>query len=185
MEEQQRPKDRYQLDKQLAAACVKQDRLAQRTLFERYKDGLYTLLCRMLIDEAESTDALQETFIKAFKGINSYQGKSSLWTWLRTIAIRTAINKQKRLKYHAPIEEADAVLGNHAIHWDDNLTGEYLAKAIARLATGYRNVFVLIEVEGYTHKEVSEMLGISSGTSKSQLYHAKRLLQKYLKELYH
>lgn len=176
------PSKDYQADRELATACIRKNRTAQQQLFERYKDALYTLLCRMLADDDEATDALQETFIKAFKGIASYQAKSSLWTWLRTIAVRTALNRQKRKKYHMPIEEAD--LGDYSIRWDDNLTGEYLEKAINRLAAGYRNVFVLIEIEGYTHKEVGKMLGISTGTSKSQLYHAKRQLQKQLKELY-
>ena len=174
----------YQADRELAAACVRKHRQSQQLLFERYKDALYTLLSRMLVDEAEASDALQETFIKAFKGIASYQAKSSLWSWLRTIAVRTAINRQKSRKYHSSIEDAQHELGDYSIHWDDNLTGEYLEKAINKLSAGYRNVFVLIEVEGYTHKEVGKILGISSGTSKSQLYHAKRQLQKHLKELY-
>ena len=69
------------------------------------------------------------------------------------------------------------------ISWDENLTGEYLEKAIHRLPPGYKNVFLLVEVEGYSHNEVAEMLEISAGTSKSQLYHSKRMLQKLLKEL--
>jgi len=177
------PKD-YQTDRNLAAACVQGDRQAQRSLFERYKDALYTLLCRMLIDEDEASDALQETFIRAFKGISSYQAKSSLWSWLRTIAVRAAINRQKRRKFHTSLEDVHTEVEHYSIRWDDNLTGEYLEKAVNQLADGYRNVFVLIEIEGYTHKEVGKMLGISPGTSKSQLYHAKRLLQKQLKELY-
>lgn len=175
----------YQADRELALACVQKNRIAQRTLFDRYKDGLFTLLCRMLIDEDDASDALQESFIKAFKGIDSYRAQSSLWSWLRTIAVRTALNKQKRKKYYEPIEKIDQEMGSHVVHWDDNLTGEYLEKAINKLATGYRNVFVLVEVEGYTHKEAAKMLGISVGTSKSQLFYAKRLLQKQLKELYH
>ena len=178
------PKEPYQADRALAKACIEQDRRAQRKLFEQYKDSLYTLLCRMLVEEDEASDALQETFIKAFKGIASYQAKSSLWSWLRTIAIRTALNKQKKRKYHASIDEVDHELGERAIYWDDNLTGEYLEKAINKLSDGYRNVFILVEVEGYTHKEASEMLGIAPGTSKSQLFHAKKQLQKHLREIY-
>lgn len=68
------------------------------------------------------------------------------------------------------------------IAWDENLTGEMLDMAIAELSPGYRSVFLLIEVEGYTHKEVAEMMGISEGTSKSQLSRAKKLLQKKLSE---
>ena len=73
---------------------------------------------------------------------------------------------------------------NIPISWDDNLTGEMLDKAIAKLSPGYRFVFLMVEVEGYAHKEVAEMLNISIGTSKSQLSRAKAVLQNYLKEMF-
>jgi RNA polymerase sigma-70 factor (ECF subfamily) len=67
--------------------------------------------------------------------------------------------------------------------WDEHLTGEYLDKAIRKLPEGYRNVFLLVEVEGYTHREVAVLLQIAEGTSKSQLFQAKKLLQRLLKDL--
>ena len=176
----------YQTDPrelQIVEACRRNDRRAQKLLFDRYKDSMYTIIYRMLGDRDEAADALQEGFIETFKGIHQFQGKSSLGAWIKIIMIRAAIKKQRKV---IPLESLDDLSISQepkVITWDENLTGEYLEKAIHRLPPGYKNVFLLVEVEGYSHHEVAEMLKISTGTSKSQLYHSKRMLQKLLKEL--
>ena len=142
---------------------------------------MYTILFRMLNDESEASDALQETFVAVFRGLDAFRFQSALGAWIKTIAIRTGIAHQKKQRslYHTSVND---LRENEPIVWPDNLTAETLDRAMSKLPPGYRTVFLLVEVEGYTHKEVAEMLGISDGTSKSQLYHAKRFLQNELKD---
>ena len=168
---------------QIIEGCRKNDRLAQKSLFDRYKDSMYTIIYRMLGDEDDASDALQEGFIATFNSIHQFQGKSSLGAWIKIIMIRAAIKKQRKVVSMASLEDLALTQEPKVISWDENLTGEYLEKAIHRLPPGYKNVFLLVEVEGYSHNEVAKMLQISTGTSKSQLYHSKRMLQKLLKEL--
>lgn len=164
----------------LVEKCLKQDRLAQKRLYEKYKDAMYTLCYRITNDFELANDALQEGFIGVFKGLHHFRGTSTLGAWIKTIVVRTAIRKAKKQPFMESIDQAQLP---EMIDWGTSLDAEYLEKAIQSLPPGYRSVFVLIEVEGYAHKEVAEMLGISVGTSKSQLFYAKRLLQKKLKAL--
>jgi RNA polymerase sigma factor (sigma-70 family) len=171
--------DPYELE--LVKNCLLQNRKAQRALYDRYKDAMYTLLYRMLWDKEETADALQEAFIEVFKSLPSYLGKSSLGAWIKTIVIRCGLARQKKtIEWQPPDEMSEAT---PLLTWDENLTGEYLEQAIRQLPEGYRNVFVLVEVEGYTHREVSELLHIAEGTSKSQLFQAKRMLQRLLRDI--
>lgn len=139
---------------------------------------MYTILLRMLNNTEEATDALQESFINVFNGISSYRFQSSIGAWIKTIVIRKGIEFQRKIK-RLNMEQIEAV-ENGPVVWPDHMTSESLELALSKLTPGYRTVFLLIEVEGYTHKEVGGMLGISEGTSKSQLFHAKKALQKLL-----
>ena len=171
--------DPYEIE--LVEKCLNHDRSKQKSLYDRYKDSMYTLLVRMLNDKEDAADALQEAFIQVFGSLRNYQKKSSLGAWIKTIVIREGLRRQKKTRHYEEIDEQYQNL--EPIIWDSNLTGEYLAKAIAQLPDGYRHIFLLVEVEGYTHREVGEITGISEGTSKSQLYYAKKALQKQLAEL--
>ncbi len=175
----------YQIDpyeSQIVEGCLNNDRSAQRGLYDRYKDAMYTIVFRIMNDEDDACDALQEGFIQVFKNIAGYRFNASLGAWIKTIMIRTALKKQRKVVTFSPIEDIKNI-EESILEWDQNLTGEYLDKAIKQLPDGYRNVFLLIEVEGYSHKEVGEMLGISTGTSKSQLFHSKKMLQQLLKDI--
>ncbi|MEQ9426538.1 MAG: RNA polymerase sigma factor [Cyclobacteriaceae bacterium] len=171
--------DPYELE--LVEECLANNRSMQKSLYDRYKDAMYSTLCRMLNDEDDAADALQEAFIQVFKNLKSYRKQSSLGAWIKTIVVRAGLAKQKKKMVFEEIDEGKQVI--EPIVWDSNLTGEYLEQAIHELPEGYKNVFLLVEVEGYTHKEAAEIVGISEGTSKSQLYHAKKALQKTLSEL--
>ena len=115
--------------------------------------------------------------MKVFKHINNFRGEASIGSWIKTIVTRTALEKVKQKIRFEPLE---GQAYEEVIDWGHHLDIDYLEKAIQSLPEGYRAVFVLIEIEGYAHKEVSMMLGISVGTSKSQLYHAKRKLKELL-----
>lgn len=160
--------------------CRRNDRNAQHELFERYKTAMYTLAFRMLNDEDEAHDALQETFISVFRNIRRFREESSLGTWIRAIQIRAALRiSRKRIQFEA----LDDRLEDPGQALDGWIDGEMLDKAIRSLPAGCRSVFVLVEVEGYPHREAAAMLKISEGTSKSQLSYAKKLLREKLNQL--
>ncbi|MEL6560286.1 MAG: RNA polymerase sigma factor [Bacteroidota bacterium] len=168
-------------EKDLIDRCLKNDRAAQRSLYMKYKDAMFTILFRILNDREEASDALQDVFVSVFKGLHQFKHQSTIGAWIKTITVRTGIAKQKKLvKMYA--EELESIQVSEPVVWPDGLTSEALEKAIAALPDGYRTSFLLIEVEGYTHKEVATMMNKSEGTSKSQLYHAKKALQKILKD---
>ncbi len=158
--------------------CQQKDRTAQRQLFLNYKDAMYTILLRMLNNPEEATDALQETFISVFNGIDAFAFQSTIGAWIKTITIRKGIEFQRKSSRLQTVQ-MDSIHEGPVV-WPEHMTAEALELALTRLSPGYRTVFLLIEVEGYTHREVAGMLDISEGTSKSQLYHAKKSLQKQL-----
>ena len=167
-------------EQEIVTGCLKNDRTSQKKLFDRYKDSMYTLIFRIVRDEDKSCDALQEGFIQVFAGLNRFRWESTLGAWIKTIMVRSALREVKEKMY---FEDYGLEAGNKTIEWDENLTGEMLDRAIAALSPGYRSVFILVEVEGYTHKEVADIMNISVGTSKSQLSRAKQVLQERLKSM--
>lgn len=163
---------------QLILQCIDNQRVAQKILYDKYKGAMYTLAYRMSGNFASADDILQEAFIKIFRGLKSLKDHRTLPGWIKTIVVRTAyahIEKEKR-KNLGDVDVADIEYKLTSAQSDV----EYIEKAIANLPDGFRSVFVLVEIEGYAHKEVAEMLGISEGTSKSQLSRAKKKLREML-----
>lgn len=164
-------------ESELIDACLKQDRLAQKELYDRYCRAMYTLAYRITNDFDLANDVLQEAFLKIFQRLHTFRRQSTLGAWIKVIVVRTAISKAKKQFRSEPLPDNYA---EQRIDWGHHLDIDYLERAIQRLPEGYRAVFVLIEVEGYSHKEVAELLNISVGTSKSQLFYAKKRLRAYL-----
>ena len=160
---------------------MNKDRNAQRELFLAYKDAMFTVLYRLLGNTEEAEEALQDGFIKVFSHLASFQQKSTLGAWMKTIFVREALQRLRKtnLLESATSKDEDAI----SVSFDDSLTGEVLENAILSLEDGFRTVFLLVEVEGYKHREVAEMLKISVGTSKSQLSRSKKKLKGILSEL--
>jgi RNA polymerase sigma factor (sigma-70 family) len=166
---------------ELIEGCLAGDRLAQRMLYERYSRAMYTAAYRITNDFESANDVLQDAFIKVFRALPRFRQEATLGAWIKTIVVRTALSHIKR---RVTFDALDQQPEEGATDWGQyRLDAEYLEQAIQALPTGYRTVFVLIEVEGYAHKEVAEMLGISVGTSKSQLYYAKKRLRESLEFL--
>ncbi|HRW20693.1 MAG TPA: RNA polymerase sigma factor [Bacteroidales bacterium] len=165
-------------EKKLIKQCLKQNRKAQETLYNKYKDAMYSICLRFTSNQDDAREALQEGFITVFTELKKFRGESGIGSWIRTIMIRNAIKVLKRKKIYF-IESSNIT---DSITWDDNLTGDLLHEAIINLSDGYRTVFLLYEVEGYSHSEISQMLNISEGTSKSQLFYAKRKLRNFIKK---
>jgi RNA polymerase sigma-70 factor (ECF subfamily) len=160
-------------DNNLVHKCLRNDRRAQKELFDRYYKAMFNTALRIVKDEETCYDVVQEAFILVFNNLEQFAFKSTIGAWIKTIVVRQAIHKiRPEVKAGTTIQNYDAIV------WPEDLSGEYLQKAILELPDGYRTVFTMVEIEGYTHREVAEMMQISEGTSKSQLYQAKRMLQK-------
>lgn len=167
-------------EKKLIDECLRNNRIAQKELFEKYYAAMYTRALRIVGDEHAAYDAVQNAFISAFNNLHQFKFKSTLGAWIKKILIREALRIVKKDLQVLKVEDTDY---SETITWPETMNAEYLHKAIMQLPVGFRAVFTLIEIEGFTHKEVSLKLNISEGTSKSQLYHAKKRLQKELQEL--
>ena len=164
-------------DAELIEACLRNDRIAQRTLYDRYKRAMYTLAYRTTSDFDDANDVLQDAFLDVFRKLESFRGDATLGAWIRAIVVRKAYRKLEKPKF---LELKEEVPDDSLIDWGSAIDAEYLEKAIQSLPEGFRTVFVLVEIEGYTHKETAEILGIAEGTSKSQLFYAKKRLKEIL-----
>jgi len=166
-------------DRELIAKVRAGDPAAERALYDAHVDRVYRLSYRMAGDDDLARDFTQETFIRAFERLDTFRGESAFSTWLHSIATTVALNglrKVKRFrKREADIEEADAVTASRARAEPD--LKRRLAQAIDALPEGYRTVFLLHDVEGYTHEEIGAALAIESGTSKAQLSRARAKLR--------
>ncbi len=162
---------------QLIQGCKENNRLAQKELYEKYKAAMFTLAYRVTNDFEDANDVLQEAFVQVFRAIEQFRGESTIGAWIKTIVTRAAYRK---IKQRVTFDDIDNLPDNTIVQWGNSLDTEYLEKAIQSLSDGYRAVFTLAEIEGFSHREIGEMLGISEGTSKSQLYYAKRRLREML-----
>jgi len=160
----------------LITGCLLNDRIAQRQLYDRYKKAMYTLAYRITGDFDDANDVLQDSFLEVFKHLNQFRGESTLGAWVKQIVVRKS-TKKKRLVIWQNVDDYTG----EGIDWGESeINAAHLETAVLSLPDGFRTIFVLAEVEGYTHREIAEMLRISEGTSKSQLFHAKRKLRAML-----
>ncbi|MCM5529279.1 RNA polymerase sigma factor [Parasegetibacter sp. NRK P23] len=148
---------------------------------------MYGVCLRYTSDQEEAQDILQEGFIKVFRNLEKFRQEGSFEGWIRRIVINTAIEHFRRRKHLQPVtEKEEAAIEATEESALDRLAEKDIIALVRQLSPGYRAVFNLYVIEGYGHKEIAEMLGISEGTSKSQLARAKavlqRLVQTYLSE---
>jgi RNA polymerase sigma-70 factor (ECF subfamily) len=173
-------------DQQIIDLCAKHDRKAQQVLYDRYSRLLLGVCLRYSADKAEAEDILQESFLKIFNSIKEYSGSGSFIGWLRKIAVNTAItyyHKNLKFRYHIEIEEFVSSETGVMSFEEDFFTSEELYMVLNELPAGYRMVFNLYAVEGYKHKEIAEILGIDTNTSKSQYSRAKASIREKLEKL--
>ena len=169
-------------DTQLVARAVAGDAAAQRELYEAHVDRVYRLAYRLAGDDELARDFTQEAFIRAFDRLPSFRGDSAFSTWLYAIAMSVALNGLRgvrRLRTREVALEGAESLGHTPRRADPDLR-DRLYRAIDDLPTGYRTVFVMHDMEGYTHEEIGEVLGIQAGTSKAQLFRARAKLREAL-----
>ncbi len=166
----------------LIAGCLNGERRMQEELYRRFSPRMYGVCLRYASNSEEAQDILQEGFIKIFKKLDSFRSEGSFEGWIRRIFVNTAIEHFRRRKYLTPVteKEENTIEGNYTSVLDELAEKDILA-LVQELSPGYRTVFNMYVVEGYTHKEIADTLGISEGTSKSQLSRAKVILQDMVK----
>lgn len=166
-------------ENEIIEGCKQKNATFQRELFNRYKDAMFTLAYRLSGDFDDAKDILQEAFIEVFQQIQHFRGESTIGAWIKIIVSRKAY---KFYKSKIRFIDYDSLPENQLIEWGDSIAIQHLEKAIQQLPDGFRLVFVMAEIEGFKHKEIAEFLGISEGTSKSQLFYAKKKLKEFLSE---
>lgn len=173
----------YSTELELIAACLQNNRQAQEVLYRQHASKMYHICLSYTGDRDTAKDILQESFIKVFKNIRTYNAANSLEGWIRRIVTNTAIDyyrKEKRLRYFEDatdrVPESVSIPANQYA----KMNTESVLQQVKRLPEGARLVFHMFAVEGYSHKEIAGKLNISEGTSKSQFNRARTLLQEWL-----
>jgi len=173
-------------ERQIIELCTRHNRKAQQVLYDKYSRLLLGVCLRYASDKAEAEDILQDSFLKIFYNIKDFSGSGSFIGWLRKVTVNTAIthyHKNLKYRYHVEIEEYVSAETGVMSFEEDFFTSDELYKVLNELPTGYRMVFNLYAVEGYKHKEIAEMLGIDTNTSKSQYSRAKAVIRDKLEKL--
>ena len=174
------------VSKKFIEKCISGDQKAQRELVEQSAPQLMRIALRYTHDEPTAKDVLQDSFIKIFRKLNTYDSnRGKLMGWMRRITINTAIEKYRRKywKQETPLLDIHHKIEHKQVFKIDQLDLEKIYDLINSLPIGYRTVFNLNVIEGYSHVEIGNMLGISDSTSRSQLKRARKLLQEKLIKL--
>jgi len=160
--------------------CRKGDTKAQFELYKAYYKPMYNVCLRMVGNEVEAEDVMQEAFLKAFTKIDSYEGKVSFGAWLKKIVINRSLDQLKKRK--VKFEELnEKIPDEEPVGFEiSEIQMEQLKKAVQRLPDGYRVVLSLYLLEGYDHEEISQILGITNVSSRSQYLRAKLKLREML-----
>jgi len=172
-------------DSALVKKCLKGDARAQRALFEKFAPKMLGVCMRYAKNTEQAEDVLQDGFVKVFTKLSHYSGNGSLEGWIRRIIVNTALDEIRRnVKFQSNINVDDVdyklELDSHIV---EGLAAEDLMKVVNDLPDGYRIVFNMFAVEGYSHKEIAMQLNISENTSKSQYSRARAYLKNKLEEL--
>ena len=167
----------------LVRECLAKKPEAQKQLYEHFSEPMLGICYRYTKSLKDAEDVLQEGFIKIFKKLSSFRGEGSFEGWIRRVFVNTAIEHFRRKNYLQPVtEKEESTIEGKYLSVLDSLAERDIMALIQELSPGYRTVFNLYVIEGYTHKEIGDLLGISEGTSKSQLSRAKVILQDLVRK---
>lgn len=172
-------------DEELIKRCLRQDSAAQKALYDRFASQMMALCLRYAGNPMEAQDMLQEGFIKVFEKLGQYRGAGPFGGWIRRVMVNESLIYIRKMKKHQFAEEIDDDRDDGVLEANvfDQLATQDILQLIAKLPEGYRTVFNLFAVEGFSHKEIAEMLEITESTSKTQFHKAKRQLRKQLEEI--
>jgi len=166
------------------AACKRNDSKAQRALIKLYYGYVKSISLRYSSDNMLADEIINESFLKVFKNLDRYDEKQAFKGWLRTIVVNTAIDYYRKSNQQSEYENFDNVylsdLNEDVI---SHISAEEILELVRKLSPGYRMVFSLYVLDGFTHKEIAEKLGIKEGTSKSNLQDARKKLQSMILKL--
>jgi RNA polymerase sigma-70 factor (ECF subfamily) len=169
-------------DQELIGRVLAGDPVAERALYDAHVDRIFRLVYRIAGDVDRAQDYTQETFIRAFSRLAEFRGEAALSTWLGSIAISITLNGLRKVKrlMQREVDLDDTLTAGRADTVADPDLKDRLARAIDDLPEGYRVVFLMHDVEGYTHDEIAGSLGVHPGTSKAQLFRARARLREAL-----
>ncbi len=165
-------------DLDLIKGCLRQDAKCQRLLYERYAPRMLTVCIRYARQRSEAEDILQDAFVKVFKNLDKFEHRGSFEGWIRRIMVNTALKYYRKLRFQ--MEQSGLDYSNdkpvHSLA-ESQLSAQELMDIIAGLPDGYRIVFNMYAIEGFSHREIADALGIQESTSRSQLVKARKMLQ--------
>lgn len=174
----------------IVAQCQKGNRLAQKQLYEKFAPQLFAVCIRYCKNRTEAEDLLHEGFIKIFEKIGQYRGDGEIGAWLRRIMVNSVIDELRNRQKILYIDDTERVFGNYAD--EDEVTNEdefydidinQVFDLISQMPEKYKLVFNLYVIENYSHEKIASELGISTGTSKSNLSRARQWLKRKLETL--
>jgi len=166
-------------DADLIQGSVEGNREIQEVLYHRFSPKMYAVCLRYSGNAVDAQDLLQEGFIKVFKNLSKFRGDGSFEGWMRKIFLNTSIEHyRKKVNMLSVTETQEVTIEDKEWNVLDNLAEKDIISMIHELSPGYRVVFNMHVIEGYSHKEIADILGINEGTSKSQLARAKGVLKK-------
>lgn len=167
----------------LIRGCLSGDNRMQEELYNRFASKMYAVCLRYSNNTDDAQDLLQEGFIKIFKNLDRFRAEGSFEGWIRRVFVNTSIEHYRRkVNLFSTSEREEALVKDSSVSALDKLAEKDIINLVQDLSPGYRTVFNMYAIEGFSHKEIGGILGISEGTSKSQLARAKGILQKKVQE---
>ncbi len=160
--------------------AIANNRDAQRTIYDKYAPKMLSVCRQYIRDVHFAEDVMVCSFVKVFKNLSAFEHRGSFEGWIRRIMVRESISYLRKQQF--VVFDDEVVDKKERVVFEESMIdGEYVQELIDSLPEGYKVVFVLYAVEGYKHQEIAKMLKISEGTSKSQLFKARKMLQENLK----
>jgi RNA polymerase sigma-70 factor (ECF subfamily) len=169
----------------IVEGCLREDKQFQKLLYEKYYGGMMTICARYASNREEARDILHEGFMKVFMNLHKFELGTNLGGWIRKIMVNTAIDIYRKAAKIPPTQEVNVEIHQQRDTYDivAQLSVEEILKLVQTLSPSYRIVFNMYVMDGYSHKEIAEILGTSEGSSKSNLSKARIRLQKMILDL--
>lgn len=175
------PDNHIPLESDLIKGCINGDPQMQRLIYQRFSSMMYAVCLRYSENTEDANDIMQEGFIKVYKSLNKFRAEGSFEGWVRRIFINTSIEHyRKKVKLYNVTEVQENTIEDKELDALDSLAAKDIMNIVNELSPGYKAVFNMHVIEGYSHKEIADILGITEGTSKSQLARAKGVLKKII-----
>lgn len=174
-------------DQDLVRGVLQESYSHQEALYKQFSTAMFRVVLRFARDRNEAEDLLQEGFVRVYRDMAQFRGDGPLGAWIRRIMVNTALSHLRKQKDFLKNTGDFGAFENRMPTMEDiagNIDAEYLVSLLQKLPPGYRTVFNLYAIEGFSHEEIAEQLGISIGASKSQLFKAREYLKRLLQKTY-